>query len=113
MFLNKKKVGGAHCFTPTGRSLRYVHITVCLCDIAMRIFVETQNSETISLNLEEEDTVRAVKERIMLEKRIPVEEQTLRYNGKELDNNETLEKYGIYRDATLQLIVDIRRSITL
>ena len=79
----------------------------------MRIYVETQNAETLTLNVEQEDLVRIVKEKIKLAKKIPVEEQTLQYNGKELKDDETLEQCGVYRDATLQVLIDVRRSTTL
>lgn len=79
----------------------------------MRIFVETQNSETLTLNVEQEDSVRIVKEKIKLAKRIPIEEQTLQYNGKTLKDDETLEQCGIYRDATLQVLIEVRRSTTM
>ena len=79
----------------------------------MRIFVETQNAETLALNVEQEDTVRIVKEKIKLVKKIPVEEQTLQYNGKDLKDGETLEQCGVYRDATLQVLIEVRRSTTM
>ena len=75
--------------------------------------METQNAETLTLNVEQEDSVRTVKEKIKLVKKISIDEQTLRYNGKELKDGETLEQCGIYRDATLQVLVDMRRSTTL
>lgn len=75
--------------------------------------METQNAETLTLNVEQEDLVRIVKEKIKLAKKIPVEEQTLQYNGKELKDDETLEQCGVYRDATLQVLIDVRRSTTL
>ena len=79
----------------------------------MRIYVETQNAETLTLNVEQEDTVRTVKEKIKLVKKIPIDEQTLQYNGSNLKDGETLEKCGIYRDATLQVLIDVRRSTTM
>lgn len=79
----------------------------------MRIYVETQNAETLTLNVEQEDTVRTVKEKIKLVKKIPIDDQTLQYNGSNLKDGETLEKCGIYRDATLQVLIDVRRSTTM
>ena len=75
--------------------------------------METQNAETLTLNVEQEDTVRTVKEKIKLVKKIPIDEQTLQYNGSNLKDGETLEKCGIYRDATLQVLIDVRRSTTM
>ncbi len=79
----------------------------------MRIYVETQNAETLSLKVEQEDSVRTVKEKIKLAKNISVDEQTLQYNGRDLKDGETLEKCGVYRDATLQVLINVRRSTTL
>jgi hypothetical protein len=79
----------------------------------MRIYVETQNAETLTLNVEQEDAVRTVKEKIKLAKKIPVDEQTLQYNGRDLKDGETLEECGVYRDATLQVLINVRRSTTL
>ena len=79
----------------------------------MRIFVETQNADTLMLSVEEEDSVRAVKEKIKMAKKIPVDEQTLQYNGRELKDNEKLDQCAVYRDATLQLLIKMPRSTTL
>ena len=79
----------------------------------MRIFVETQNAETLKLNVERETSVRDVKEKITMLKKIAVEAQSLKYNGKELKDDETLEQCGVYRDATLQVLIEMRRSTTL
>lgn len=79
----------------------------------MKISVETQTSGTFSVNVEEEATVREAKEALRDVINIPLEQQTLIYNGKELRDEETLDKCGVYREATLQLVVNKSRSTTL
>ena len=79
----------------------------------MLIHIETQNSHTISLNVEEDTTVRSVKEKIRQDNRIPIELQTVVFNGKWLADEDTLGRCGVYIEATLQLIVDKARSPTL
>lgn len=97
----------------TKPTIRKTSRPIAIIIIVMRIFVETQNAETMTLNVEQEDTVRNVKERIKSVKKVPVEEQTLRYNGVDLKDDETLEKRGVYRDATLQVLIEVRRSTTM
>ena len=79
----------------------------------MLIHIETQDSHTISLNVEEDATVRSVKEKIKQDHRIPIELQTLVFNGKWLSDEDTLDRCGVYREATLQLLVNKARSPTL
>ena len=79
----------------------------------MLIHIETQDSHTISVNVEEDATVRSVKEKIKQDNRIPIELQTLVFNGKWLSDEDTLCRCGVYREATLQLLVNKARSPTL
>lgn len=80
----------------------------------MRIYVETQNSERLAVDVEGESvSVRSVKEKVKMLKSVPVEEQTLQFGGRDLRDDETLEQCGIRPEHTLQVIINMRRSTTL
>ena len=71
----------------------------------MQIFIKTLTGRTVSLIVDEDESIRTVKQKFKDKDGVPVNEQRLIYGGHELKDNQTLKDYGIYRDATLHLVL--------
>lgn len=71
----------------------------------MQIFIKTLTGRTVSLMVEEDEVIKTVKEKLKDKDGVPVDEQRLIYGGHELKNDQTLKVYGIYRDATIHLVL--------
>ena len=68
-----------------------------------QIFLKTLQGKTIALDVNLNDTVLSLKEKIQDREGIKPEEQRLIYCGKQLDDNKRLLDYGIRKESTLHL----------
>ena len=71
----------------------------------MCIFVKTLNGKTITIEVNAEEEVSKIKEKIKDKEGIPPHEQRLIYAGKQLEDKEKLSLYNIQRDSTLHLVI--------
>jgi len=77
----------------------------------VEIFVKSLTGKTITISVELTDTVLSVKERIHDVENIAVEEQRLIFSGKQLNDAETLESYGVQAESTLFLVLRLRGGV--
>lgn len=76
----------------------------------MIIFVKTLAGNTISLEVDPNDSIEAVKAKIEEKEGFPADQQHLVCSGKELENGHKLSEYEIEKESTLQLFFDVHRS---
>lgn len=71
----------------------------------MQIFIKTLTGRTVSIIVDEDDTILNVKMKLKEKDDIPIDEQRLIFGGHQLEDKRTLKYYSIQRDSTIHLVL--------
>lgn len=74
----------------------------------MQLLVKTLAGKTITVDVEEGDTVEQLKQKINEKEGIPVDQQRLIFGGKQLESERMLTDYGVTAGATMHLVLRLR-----
>lgn len=72
------------------------------------VFCKTLTGKTITLDVNSNDTIAVVKQKISEKEGVSATEQRLIFSGKQLEDNKTLADYNIQKDANLHLVLRLR-----
>jgi len=77
------------------------------------IFLKTLQGKTIPMEVSSADTIQSIKSRILDKEGIPIDQQRLVFNGKQLEDTNTLGDYGVNSpDATIHLVLRLKGGKT-
>uniref|UniRef100_A0A8B9D3H7 2'-5'-oligoadenylate synthetase like n=1 Tax=Anser cygnoides TaxID=8845 RepID=A0A8B9D3H7_ANSCY len=77
----------------------------------MDIFVKDIKNQTMTYTVQPTDTVLQLKTKINTRQGIPVQQQRLTYDSKNLENHHTLEHYNVQPKSTIFLLLQLRGGV--
>jgi len=74
----------------------------------MQIFVKSLSGNAITLDVNQNDSIETVKQKLAEKEGIPADQQRLIYSAKQLEDTKTLDDYMIGDGTTINLVLRLR-----
>ncbi|XP_041942260.1 polyubiquitin-B-like [Alosa sapidissima] len=74
----------------------------------IQVFLKNEKGQTKTFDVAPGETVTDFKHKVYNKERVPVDQQRLIYNGKQLEDGRKLEDYGIQSGSTIHLTLRLR-----
>lgn len=75
--------------------------------LLMKLFIKMITGTTTAFEVDPEDTIQSLKEKVFQKQEIPVEQQRLIIQGKELENGHKLKDYKLTENTLINLVIQI------
>lgn len=79
----------------------------------MQIFIKLLTGHTLTLEVEETDTVAMMKLKVQDKNGIPPDQMRFIFEGKQLEDERTLAEYGITKESTIHTALRLRGGSSL
>jgi len=73
-----------------------------------QVFVKTLTGQSIAIDYRSDLTVEELKNEVSSREGVPVQQQRLIFQGKQLENDSTLEDYNIQPNNTIHLVLHVK-----
>ena len=73
-----------------------------------QIFIKTLQGKTMTVNVNDEDTIESIKQKILDKEGIPIEQQRLVFNGKQLEDDQTVGGYNLENNSNIHLVLRLK-----
>lgn len=74
----------------------------------MQVFVKTFSGKTLTMEVEPDESIESVKNKLQDKEGIPPNQQRILFGGKQLDARKTISDYDIENESTMHLVLRLR-----